>query len=271
MGDCDEFSHTLYFIMVDKCEGEAYEKLRAIPELMGIKAYCCVYRWFTEISGLGLSEQARRLMHPDPPKKEEDLAEFVDQWTERVRRLEAHGDKYALPALYKVTALRYLMVGKSKELFEIWESEYQSDDDGGFTEILNKVRDYARRKKLDGSVSKAVAANQDMMDCGHLEEEEEWWYQDDQDEVNYMAKGKGKGKGKGGKGFQGRCFSCGQVGHPARECPQFKGGKGKGAKGRGKGTFFGECYSCGQKGALGQVLPQKRQRKRRVGSGSGKL
>ena len=53
---------------------EAYEKLRAIPELMGIKAYCCVYRWFTEISGLGLSEQARRLMHPDPPKKEEYLA-----------------------------------------------------------------------------------------------------------------------------------------------------------------------------------------------------
>ncbi len=30
MGDYDEFSHTLYFIMIDKCEGEACEKLRAI-------------------------------------------------------------------------------------------------------------------------------------------------------------------------------------------------------------------------------------------------
>ena len=77
---------------------------------------------------------------PEPPKREEELSECIDQWVERVRRLEAHVIKYALPALYKVTALRLMMVGKAKEHFEIWEAEHESDDDGGFNEILNKIR-----------------------------------------------------------------------------------------------------------------------------------
>ena len=55
---------------------------------------------------MGLTEQARRLMHPEAPKNEEDLADAVDNWVEKVKRLEAHGDKYALPPLHKVTALR---------------------------------------------------------------------------------------------------------------------------------------------------------------------
>ena len=35
----------------------------------GINAYGVVYRLFTDASGLGLAEQARRLMHPDPPQE----------------------------------------------------------------------------------------------------------------------------------------------------------------------------------------------------------
>ena len=95
-----------------------------------------LYRWFTEISGLGLTSQAMKLMHPDPPKKEEDIAECLDNWVERVRRLEAHGSKYALPPLYKVTAMKLLMVGRAKENYEIWEADRKYDADGGYSQIL---------------------------------------------------------------------------------------------------------------------------------------
>ena len=87
-----------------------------------------VYRWFTDVSGLELSEQARRLMHRDAPKKEEDLSEHVDAWQDKMRRLEAHGDEYKLPAMYKINALRMLMIGKSKEYFDLWKADRDQTD-----------------------------------------------------------------------------------------------------------------------------------------------
>ncbi len=64
--------------------------IRMIANGEGAIAYGVMYRWFADVAGLGLAEQARRLMHPDPPKKEEDLAEHVEMWQDKMRRLEAH-------------------------------------------------------------------------------------------------------------------------------------------------------------------------------------
>ena len=120
----------------------------------GVESHLTLYRWFTDISGLGITSQAMKLMQPEAPKKEEELAEALDIWLERVRRLEAHGDKYILPTLYKVAALRQLVVGKAKEHYELWEQDHKLDDDGGYQEILEKVEDYARKKRLDHNAQK---------------------------------------------------------------------------------------------------------------------
>ena len=58
--------------------------------------------------------------------------------------------------LYKVTALRLLMTGKAKDTYEMWESEHTVDEDSGYQEILDKVRDYARSLKLDHSAKRAT-------------------------------------------------------------------------------------------------------------------
>ena len=102
-GDHTEFSQSLYCVLMNKAEGDAYDKM-PIAENEGIVRYSVLYTWYTEISGLGLTEQARRLMDPEAPKNEEDLADAVDNWVEKVKRLEAHGDKCALPPLYNFTA-----------------------------------------------------------------------------------------------------------------------------------------------------------------------
>jgi hypothetical protein len=46
-------------VLVDKTEAEAYDKSKMIPQREGIRAYGVMYRWFPDVSGLGLSEQAR--------------------------------------------------------------------------------------------------------------------------------------------------------------------------------------------------------------------
>ncbi len=96
-----------------------------MPQGHGIKASGVVYRWFTVVSGL--AEQARRIMHPETLKREEELAEHVEMWQDMMRRLEAHGDEYKLAPVFKINVLRMLMTGKTKECFGLWEGDPENN------------------------------------------------------------------------------------------------------------------------------------------------
>ncbi len=70
----------MWKVLVDKAGGEAYDKIEMIYPGESLKTYGVVYRWISDVSGLGLAEHARRLMHPIPLEKEKDLAEHVEMW-----------------------------------------------------------------------------------------------------------------------------------------------------------------------------------------------
>ena len=118
----EDFNKDLLCILMDKCEGETYDKLKGMQSKPGAEVYMIIYRWFTEISGLGLSMQAAKLMNPEPVKKEADLEHAVDKWAECNIKLESHGNQFGLAPLYKVIALKKLMVGRAKEHFDLWEA-----------------------------------------------------------------------------------------------------------------------------------------------------
>ncbi len=69
-------SRDVWNILLDKAENEAYDNINMIPTGHGLVAYGVLYRCFTDASSL--AEQARMLMHPTPPKREEELAEHVE-------------------------------------------------------------------------------------------------------------------------------------------------------------------------------------------------
>ncbi len=67
-----------------------------------------------------------------------------------MRRLEAHGDEFKLAPLFKINALRMLMTGKTKEYFDLREAVHDPTmAKKTYEELLNKVKDYARRRKLE--------------------------------------------------------------------------------------------------------------------------
>ncbi len=57
-----------------------------------------------------------------------------------------------MPPVFKVNALRMLMTTKAKEFFGWWEADRDNTDPAKSREELStKVKDYARRRKLDSS------------------------------------------------------------------------------------------------------------------------
>ncbi len=92
------------------------------------------------MSGLGLAEQVRRLMPPDPPHREEELAESVGIWQGKMEALEAHEDEFKLAPLYKISGLRMLMAGKAKAYFDIWVVDRDVTDAGkSYDELLTRA------------------------------------------------------------------------------------------------------------------------------------
>ena len=124
------------------------------------------------------------------------IAEALDNWEDKCKRLMGYGEKYKLPPVYKIVALRTLTIGKTRDHFDQWEAEDKGvDEDATFENLVNKVKDYARKKKIDGRGS--------AMEVGAVDKEEGsvrwgsgWGLPEAEAWINAMSKGKGKVKEK---------------------------------------------------------------------------
>ncbi len=56
-------------VLLDKAENKAYDKIKMVHKGDGVTAYGVLRRWFADLSGLGLAEQAKMVMLPRLPKK----------------------------------------------------------------------------------------------------------------------------------------------------------------------------------------------------------
>ena len=170
--------------------------------------YAEVYRWFTETSGLGLMEQVAALMHPKQASKEEDIAEAVEAWLEKVNRLGRHGSEHQPPGSFKKVALEKILVGKLLDNYELWNMEKLT-----FEEILRRVRDLARANQFDTDAAHGKAGvkvgkhrteesqpEPAAEDASGAAGQQPWGSV----ELSIFNKGKGKGKGKKGK-CKGKC------------------------------------------------------------------
>ena len=114
--------------------------------------YAEVYKFFTETSGRGLSQEVMKLMKPHQAKKESDVAEAIEAWEEHMNRLARHGKEYELPPVFKQEALKCILISKIRDHFDLWVAEQMP-----FEQVLKKVKDQAMAVKLDTDVSQGRA------------------------------------------------------------------------------------------------------------------
>jgi hypothetical protein len=119
---------------------------------------------------------------------------------------------FKLAPLNKINALRTIMTGKAKEHFDLWETDHDPTNAAKtYEDLLNKVKDYARRRKLNSSAKEKIQQGGDPMDVGAVGG---WDYEDydyDQDVV-YAIGFKGKGKGSKGGKVKRECYNGGSTG-----------------------------------------------------------
>lgn len=89
------------------------------------------------------------MMNPPQVKMEDDVAEAIELWEEKLMRLARHGDGYQLTTVFKQVALKKILVGKIRETFELWET-----DKYPFEDLLRKTKDLARARRLDTDVAR---------------------------------------------------------------------------------------------------------------------
>ena len=109
--DVQQLDRDLLNVLMEKAVGTVNTKVTNGEAKGGIHVYTEVYKWFTETSGLGLAEQARKLMHPDPIKKGEELADRIEDWVQKVDRLSRHGSDYEMAPAFKMAAIQHLLIG----------------------------------------------------------------------------------------------------------------------------------------------------------------
>ena len=66
--DVAQLDKDLKCVLVEKAVGTIHTKVVNGMPKGGVFVYTAIHKWFTETSGLGLVEQARKLMHPPPVK-----------------------------------------------------------------------------------------------------------------------------------------------------------------------------------------------------------
>ena len=183
----------------------------------------------------------------------------IEQWEDRVAKLHSEYGQ-DLSAKMKVAVL-YSMLPKDLQERVIdecavnWDETPEETARVLFVKIKNQIKNIAKsRREMSGPKPMEVDAVMDWSEwsswgqqegtCEHSGEKEG---EHEEAYVQYI----GKGGKKGGKGFQGRCYACGEFGHSQWECPNMKGkgkgkssGKGKGeyVKGYGKEANYGKWY-----------------------------
>ena len=171
---------------MEKCEGEAANRVLAVPKGSAIQAYQNIYLWFAGQSGMAISKRIEWVMRPPIPRDDQELAELFERWMTKVTLLEAIGPEYILALPFKLTALRILMSNRVDKFDNLKDQAKQNIPANTlpadipstvYNVLITKLREYLTDKRLENNFK-----NKDDMDIGGVGDNEEKEEEEEEEE-----------------------------------------------------------------------------------------
>lgn len=146
-----EFREDLYCVLVEKCEGEAFVRVKSAHG-NGTKAMGILHMWFTGVAGMAITQRTHNLMKPTPPQSPYQIADTVDTWVEGMHQLAKLGTSYQMYSPFNIEALKSLMVGtQARCCLEHLELKLKPSSCGEeametlYEAYLDEIREFATR------------------------------------------------------------------------------------------------------------------------------
>ena len=215
-----ETANKMYNLLLNLTTAEANAMVRRCQGRNGLLAWkklCTSLNPRTLASGVKAISQVLTPVKITEAKKA-DIA--IDVWEDKIAKLSI---EYGETVSYKVrVAVLYGMLPKDLQERVLdkcavsWDKVKESDAMTIFNKVKEEVKNIAKSRR-DMCTPKAMEVDKvwaaESWEDDYKEDHEEG--HEDEGEVNLVGKGYPKGKGKG----KGACYSCGEFGHRAAECP----------------------------------------------------
>ena len=110
-------------MLLEKTDGEAYDKVNSVIHGDGLWAFVKLHAWFSRTTEAGITNRLIAIMKPEQCKKEFEVAAAVEKWEENYRRLREEHGVDELKESYKMAVVKIILTEEIKRHVELKEEE----------------------------------------------------------------------------------------------------------------------------------------------------
>ena len=146
----EKWGREIKSLVMQKADEKSEAFLLAKKAKCGWSACYALNKWYSAVSGEGLSQRVTNLMKPKQSQRDEDVVHDVEKWMDEFKECRAWGAS-EMPYDYMYTAIRGIATPFIQGQMDIADAGAdQSDKKGRWQKGYDTLMNWARRKMIEG-------------------------------------------------------------------------------------------------------------------------